>query len=410
MPINDKNIKEISIDDVRTGMVLEDVIDSSGVLIFSGGRTLKTDHEIEAIKKLGIKYVYINTLHGVDVEETTPSDDLIISPSSYGHYDDEEKKSEERYFRNIEKAASIRNDAISKTKEVLLNIRKTGDIPVKEFYQTSEGIVSDILKNPDALISITQLKGYDEYTYTHSVNVCILITTLAKSMGYSNDQLLEIGFGGLLHDIGKMCIPERILNKPGKLTESEFAEMKRHSMLGFELIKDKKDISELSRRIIVQHHERMNGTGYPFGLKGGRIHEISSLASVADVYDALTSDRVYKQGWPPQKALALIYRGRNTDYPEQIVDLFTKHVGIYPVGSFVELVSGDKAVVVYVDNDHVLDPKIKIIMNKEGVLLKNPSLVDVHLKKKNGEGELYAIKTSLDPRPFNIHPSNYIIS
>lgn len=254
------------------------------------------------------------------------------------------------------------------------------------------------------------MKGYDEYTYTHSVNVCILITTLAKSMGYSEDQLLEIGFGGLLHDIGKMCIPENILNKPGMLTESEFATMKRHSMLGFELIKDKKDISDLSRKIIVQHHERMNGTGYPFGLKGNRIHEISSLASVADVYDALTSDRVYKQGWPPQKALALIYRGRNSDYPEQIVDLFTKHVGIYPVGSFVELASGEKAVVVYVDNNHVLDPKIKIIMDRYGVPLSEPILIDVHLKKKNGEGDIYGIKTSLDPRPFRIHPSDYILT
>lgn len=391
-------------------MVLEDVIDSSGVLIFSGGRTLKTTHEIEAIKNLGIKTVYINTMQGVDVVPAPPKDDFIISPVEFEVPDSEEKRSEDKYFENIEKANFIRNDAITKTKEVLMNIRKTGDIPVKEFYKTSEGIVSDILKNPDALISITQLKGYDEYTYTHSVNVCILITTLAKSMGYSDDQLLEIGFGGLLHDIGKMCIPEKILNKPGKLTESEFATMKRHSLLGFQLIRDKKEISDLSRKIIVQHHERMDGSGYPFALKGPRIHEISSLASVADVYDALTSDRVYKQGWPPQKALALIFRGRNKDYPERIVDLFTKHVGIYPVGSFVELASGAKAVVVYVDNDHVLNPKIKILIDNDGNMLKHPILIDVHLKKRNGEGDVYAIKTSLDPRPFGINPSDYILS
>lgn len=398
------HIQEVPIDEVTIGMVLEDVIDSSGVLIYSGGHAISSESDIEGLKKQGIKNVFVNT-------SDSPFHAIYSStPSHQDYYTNEEKKSEEIYFQNIAKATHIRNDAISKTKDVLLKIRKTGDIPVKEFYQTSEGIVSNILKNPDALISITQLKGYDEYTYTHSVNVCILITTLAKSMGYNDDQLLEIGFGGLLHDIGKMCIPESILNKPGKLTESEFALMKRHSLLGFQLIKDKKEISDLSRKIIVQHHERLNGSGYPFGLKGIRIHEISSLASIADVYDALTSDRVYKQGWPPQKALALIYRSRNEDYPDRLVDLFTKHVGIYPVGSFVELASGAKAVVVYVDNEHVLYPKVKIIYDKDGNKMETPILIDINIKKKHGEGNEFNIKTSLDPRPFGINPSDYILT
>jgi putative nucleotidyltransferase with HDIG domain len=279
---------------------------------------------------------------------------------------------------------------------------------MSKIEEASQNIVESVLRNPDALISLCQIKGYDEYTYTHSVNVSVLTTSMAYSLGYNRDRLLEIGVGGVLHDIGKMRVPESILNKPGKYTEWEFNMMKKHPEYGIDIVKDKKNISEFSKTLIIQHHERYNGKGYPHHLKAGEIAEIGLIGAVADVYDALTSNRVYRAAWTPQKALAVIFQGCDEDYSRNIVERFTKQMGIYPVGSFVRLLSGEMGVVVRVDKGQLLAPTVLVLFDKAGKRGARPVEYDLSKKQKESGGAAYTVDVSLNPRAYGVEVAEFI--
>ncbi|MBD3322901.1 MAG: HD domain-containing protein, partial [Chitinivibrionales bacterium] len=247
-----------------------------------------------------------------------------------------------------------------------------------------------------------------EYTYVHSVNVSVLIASLARAMGYNRNLLLDAGVGGLLHDIGKMRVPDSILNKPGRYADWEFAIMKKHPDHGLDIIREKKSISPKATMIIAQHHERYNGNGYPRGLKGKEISELGLIAAVADVYDALTSDRVYRAAWTPQKALATIFQGCDEQYSRNVVEIFTKHMGIYPVGSFVKLRTGEMGIVVRIDHGKLLMPTVLVLFDSAGNRLTSPVEYDL---SENGDGfgeENGSIEMSLNPTAFRINVAEYI--
>jgi HD-GYP domain-containing protein (c-di-GMP phosphodiesterase class II) len=184
--------------------------------------------------------------------------------------------------------------------------------------------------------------------------------------------------------------------------------MKRHPEFGSDIIGAKKNIADLSRKVVIQHHERFNGSGYPFHLVGPVIHEIGLMSAVADVYDALTSDRVYKSAWTPQQALAHIFQGCDADYSRKIVELFTKHLGIYPVGSFVRLKSGEMGIVTKVERGNILAPKVLILFDGLGNRLDDPLDYDLLLKQAAPGGELYRVDVSLNPRAYGIEIKNYL--
>jgi len=212
----------------------------------------------------------------------------------------------------------------------------------------------------------------------------------------------------VLHDIGKMRVPTEILNKPGKYTDAEFAIMKKHPELGMEVVMDKKGISDISKSIIIQHHERYNGKGYPYGLQGDKIAEIGLISAVADVYDALTSNRVYRVAWTPQKALAVIFQGCDADYSRDVVERFTRQMGIYPVGSFVKLVSGEMGVVTRIDRGNLLEPTVLVLFDKGGTRHPEPEEYDLSTKINKESGEKYKVAISLNPRSYNVDVSKFI--
>jgi HD-GYP domain-containing protein (c-di-GMP phosphodiesterase class II) len=226
-------------------------------------------------------------------------------------------------------------------------------------------------------------------------------------MGYSEELLLEAGMGGLLHDIGKMRVPEHILNKPGKYTPEEFAVMKRHPENGLNILRNSLQISDFSKTVIIEHHERVNGKGYPKGLSN-EIHEIGLIAAVADVYDAMTTDRIYRPAWTPQRTLAMIFQGCDIEYSRRIVELFTRHLGIYPVGSFVRLASGEMGVVIHVDKGALLNPNVLILFNENGDRLEQPVEYKLNLLKNLDETDRYRIDASLNPNDYDISISDYI--
>lgn len=396
------DLKRIDINHVRVGMYLEDVFSDDGLLLLSANTSVDSVSQIEKLKKQGVRSVFINTQKGDDVR-TDPGAQTRIDAIA-------EKKREAAYYEELTRAKDVHQKAVETAHDVLSSIRKGRPLSTVKIEKLAEEIVDSILRNPDALVSLVQIKGYDEYTYVHSVNVGVLVTSLANSLGYGPQKLFEAGVGGLLHDIGKMRVPEHILNTPGKLTEPEFIIMKRHPAYGLEIVNDRKNVSAVSKAAIIEHHERYNGRGYPKGLTGDLISEIGLITSIADVYDALTSDRVYRAAWTPQKTLALIFQGADIDYSRNMVEKFTKLLGIYPVGSFVQLKSKELGVVTRIDKGNLLAPVVLVLFDAHSRRLENPVEYELSRKLADENGEQFKIMVSLNPKAYNVDVGEYISS
>jgi putative nucleotidyltransferase with HDIG domain len=395
----DMTSKKIRIEQLRVGMYVEDVFNARDVLMLSANSLIWDESQVESMKRQGVCSLYINVDKGRDTAVDT------VQPVAEAS---DIQKREEEYYKELQRAKAVYSQALETAREVLNSIKKGTTFSLEKVEKAAESVVESIKRNPDTLISLSQLKGYDEYTYTHSVGVSILMTSLANSMNYTGERLVQATIGGLLHDIGKMRIPEAILNKPGKYTEWEFKVMKKHPEHGLEIVKDRKNLSEFSKTIIIQHHERFNGGGYPHGLKGKQIEEVGLISAVADVYDALTSNRVYRAAWPPQKALAMIFQGANEDYSRRIVELFTKHLGIYPAGSFVKLVSGAMGVVTRVDRGNLLAPRIVMLFDENGKRLDKPVEMDLVTMQKGPDGNKFHVEISLNPKAFRVDVGMYL--
>ncbi|WP_018247831.1 HD-GYP domain-containing protein [Orenia marismortui] len=290
--------------------------------------------------ELGINYIYINDKMSQDIEIP----EIINSET--------------------------RKKGIITIKKTLKNISNNKKINIKEVKLVVKDIIDDILNNQNILVNLSYINDYDSYTFSHSVNVAVLSLILGKNLGYNSKKLLQLGVGALLHDIGKVSIPEEILKKKGKLTDKEFKIIQKHPALGYKNLKIYNQISPLSRTIILHHHEKVNGSGYPKGLKQNQLHEFIRIVTIADVFDALTSDRCYRNKWPIAKAVELLISNSNTEFDADLVNKFIQNIAIYPNGTLVKLSNGQTAIVKEQNNDFPTRPVIKIVKDKLGNELK----------------------------------------
>ncbi len=224
-------------------------------------------------------------------------------------------------------------------------------------------LVDAIITNESALVWLTMLKHRDEYTSQHSINVCIMSLLFGRALGLEKYELQELGHGALLHDIGKMKVPLEILNKTTPLTDAELAELKLHAGYGYEMLCDSRDIGAQALDVIRSHHERVDGSGYPRGLKGDEIGRFAMIVSVVDVYDAITSDRVYHMGISPHEAINLMYGWTPHGFLRELIESFIKCLGIYPIGSIVELETGEVGVVMTMNLAQRLRPIITLVLD-----------------------------------------------
>ncbi|MDR3540218.1 MAG: HD-GYP domain-containing protein [Desulfosporosinus sp.] len=219
-------------------------------------------------------------------------------------------------------------------------------LPIDNVRMSVRQMINDLLSSSDILGNLTEIQGYDDYTFHHSVKTTIISLILGIASGYSEQKLMELGMGVLMHDIGKIKVPEEILNKKTPLTEEEFGEIKRHTTYGFEILRKNNDLSLLSAHIAFQHQEKWDGTGYPRGLKGSGIHEYGRLAAIADVYEALTSKRVYRKAMEPNEAFEYIISQGNTHFDPKILEIFKRNIAVYPSGSGILLSNGQRGNVI----------------------------------------------------------------
>jgi len=265
-------------------------------------------------------------------------------------------------------------------------------------------ITASVSRNESALISLVRLKNKDDYTYMHSVAVCAMMVALAKELNFAEDEVKEAGLAGLLHDIGKMAVPQEILDKPGALTPEEFEQVKLHPVRGHELLLQASNVGEIALDVCLHHHEKIDGTGYPHKQTLDQISMFAKMGAVCDVYDAVTSNRPYKAGWEPGISLQRMAKWTN-HFDEGVFKAFVKSVGIYPIGSMVKLKSGRLAVVIDQSEKSLLTPTVKVFFSTKSKMRIPMEIVD--LSKPSAQDQIIGHE---DPVLWGIHDVNELWS
>ena len=307
------------------------------------------------------------------IEEECPA---IIEECEQAQIQDKLPPAQRSFDEELKEAQRLRGEAEFLVRDFLHNARLGNNIDAGKIAGTVGRMVDSVFRNQDALTSLARLKSFDDYTFAHCVNVCILSLALGRHMGLEKADLEDLGTGAILHDIGKMLVPDKVLNKPGKLTDEEFTIMKTHAELGGDMLSGAK-INEAAMLVALQHHERYDGSGYYKGLAKNDIHIFARIAAVADVYDAMTSKRVYQNGMVPEEALKRLYIMRGTHFQPEIVERLIICLGIYPIGTFVELNTGELAVVKMVNRSHPMQPRIQLLSDREKRRCKTAQEVDL---------------------------------
>jgi putative nucleotidyltransferase with HDIG domain len=269
----------------------------------------------------------------------------------------------------------------AKSKQAVVSMfreaRMGNAISAKDCAPLVEEISNSVARNPGALISLARLKTADDYTYMHSVAVCALMIALSRQLGLDEEQTRLAGLAGLLHDLGKAMVPNAILNKPGKLTDEEFTEVKKHPEYGHAALLQGTDVPEIALDVCLHHHEKVDGSGYPKGLKADQITLFAKMGAVCDVYDAITSNRPYKAGWDPAESLRKMAEWAKGHFDEAVFQAFVKSLGIYPIGSLVLLASGRIGVVIEQSEKSLLAPKVKVFYSVKSGARIRPEVLDL---------------------------------
>ncbi|KUO78358.1 MAG: phosphohydrolase [Desulfosporosinus sp. BRH_c37] len=325
---------------VAEGSVLaRPVINSSGRILLQAGIRLTASY-IERLKDMGYDILFIEDDRLEDVEFYT----TITSQTREAAY---------KTIENVCKYIESGNET---------------SIKVSSIQETIQEMLNDLLSSDDILGNLTEIQGYDDYTFHHCINTTIIGLVLGIASGYSENKLLELGMGVLMHDIGKIKVPESILNKKTPLLAEEFGEIKHHTTYGFDILRKNNDLSLLSAHIAFQHHERWDGSGYPRGLKGSELHEYGRLAAIADVYEALTSKRVYRNAIEPNEAYEYIISQGNKHFDPQVLEIFKRHIAVYPSGSGVLLSNGQRGNVVKQNSAFPNRPFVRVFFESEKAL------------------------------------------
>lgn len=324
------------------------------------------------IAAAGIAEVEIDTEQGIDTDQDMGTENhseqsnhvpsLLANLSPAGQFDHAKK-----LYANASKLME----------DLMKDVRSGKQVDVAPCEPVVDSILDSMYHFPSAFLPLAQMKSRDEYTFQHSVSVSALAVAFGKVLNMPREEIKELAMGGLLHDVGKAKVPGRILNKPGKLDDAEFSVMKHHATDTADLLNNVTGISEIAFNAASQHHERYDGTGYPLRLKGDEISLHGQMLAIVDVYDAITSIRVYHKGMPPTEALRKMYEWSGAHFNPKLVQAFIKGIGIYPAGSLVRLDSEQLGIVRKVMPDNLLQPVVQLIYDCKKHCAIYPLTVDL---------------------------------
>ncbi|GLS04733.1 cyclic di-GMP phosphodiesterase [Chitiniphilus shinanonensis] len=376
-------IKKIPVAALRPGMYIHDL--NAGWLahpfLFSSFKVTQ-QAEIDRIAGCGIHELYIDTGRGLDVADA-PTREAVEAQLTeemtavLNHQPAQIRRVD--VASELSRAQQIKRQAHNAVRSIMNDVRLGKAVEVAQAEAVVETITESVLRNDGALIGLMGIKNKDDYTFLHSVSVCALMVAFAQAQGCNEETVRIAGLGALLHDTGKMMVPDAVLNKPGRYTEEEFAIMKKHPEHGWQLLSQIPDIDEIALDIVLHHHERLDGTGYPHGLAGDQIATLTQMSSIVDVYDAITADRVYHQGVAAPEGLRKLWEWSSHHFSPDLVQSFIRMVGIYPVGSLVRLESGRLAVVMQQHDSHLLTPQVKVVFSTRSNAYLPPEDLDLAL-------------------------------
>lgn len=392
-------LTQINVGDLKIGMYVSELdrpwLETS--FVFQGFE-LKTAADIKAVQKF-CDYVYIDVSKQKNkiILENKPS--LNLAGGQFSRRNAPEQKSD--FSREFPNAQSAYNKVGELVKDFMEEVTLGHPVNVELAKEAVAECAESVLQAPDALMWLTQLKRKDVYTSQHCLNVCIYAIVIGRELNLPRRELELLGLCGLMHDMGKMKIPADILNKPDSLEPKELVIMKSHAIEGMKWLVANNGFPGSVVAAALGHHERLDGQGYPRKLKEKNIPPFTRIVAVADTYDAITSDRVYKKGLTHTEAVNILMQSKANSLDGEVVDRFIQSLGIFPPGNLVEMNNGEVAVVVETNPLKRLRPKIALLLNKNKQPVK-PRLIDLALANQDDAGQPYAIKAIVRPDSYGI--------
>ena len=400
-------IKRISIDKLRPNMYVSDLnCDWIPHHNMQKEGRIPSIALVKELKDRGIKEVYIDTERGIDEKDALSQQEVEqknqtkldkaaqLSMASAGSVSVEEE---------LFKAHKLQEKAKGIMSNVLSDVKFGKPLETEAFDDLADGMIDSVMRNHNALACLGRIRQKDNYLMEHSINLSVLMGIFAKSMRIDRETMHQVMVGALLHDIGKIMVPDNILHKPGKLNDDEFARMKQHVVFSRDLLKKTPGIQPLTVDVAAQHHERIDGSGYPEGLRGCQICREGKMVAITDVYDAITADRCYHKRLAPTAALKKLLEWSGSHFEESLVHKFIRSMGIYPVGSLVMMESGRLAVVIEASEKDQTRPIIKLIYNSRVKQFISVEVID--LSKPTCQD---SIKNSVDADKWHIKTSDFL--
>jgi putative nucleotidyltransferase with HDIG domain len=401
-------LKKINVEQLKPGMYVHDM--DCGWMehpFLTDSFKIKSDKDIERMVGHGIRELYIDPAKGFDVDDapTQTEAEAVINRKMAAVVEPIKPVEPVSLHEELVNARRVRDEATKVIGDMMLGVRHGKKVEMARLDPVVRQMSDSILRNKDALLSLCRIKEKDNYTFLHSLSVGALLMNFTRAAHLKPGDMVLVGTGGMLHDIGKTMVPDRILNKPGTLTPDELTTMQMHVQHGRNILSDARDITQTSFDVVAQHHERYDGSGYPLKLKGEELSVYGQMASIVDVYDAMTSDRVYRMGMDPTLAVRKMFEWSRAHFDPKLIQLFVRTIGIYPVGTLVMLESKRIAIVLNQDGRDLTRPVLRVVYDADKRCYLAPQDIDLSANLGHGGGDRIishepASKWGIDPQRF----------
>ncbi|MDM5122079.1 HD-GYP domain-containing protein [Aeromonas rivipollensis] len=386
----------IPVNQLQPGMYVLAIASQTGAMEIAQTGLVTNRQQVDALIRRGVLTVRVDL-----ARSKLPGIEQVVSPSP-SHSAGSARPAGSGEGREL-KIRRLYQEARELQGKFIRHLKAGEPIDITPLAAVAEEMVDTMFTHGDAMLCLARIRAKDAYLMEHSMNVAILLANFGRYLGLERNVLKELTLGGLLHDVGKIMTPDEVLNKPGKLTDEEFGVMRQHVVHSYDILSNTAGITPTMLEVAANHHERLDGTGYPQRLKGEQLSLYTRMSGIVDVYDAVTADRVYKQGMQPTQAFRILLKGIDQHFDAELVTKFIKCMGVYPVGTLVQLSNQRLAVVMQRNEQQPLKPLVKVIYHATQRHYLEVQWLDL---ARNGGQE--SIESTVDPKEFGINLANFV--